>query len=271
MIPSIEEVRTYWNRRPCNIRHSPRPVGTRVYFDEVERKKYFVEPHIPGFAQFERWKDKKVLEIGCGIGTDSINFARAGADLTVVELSEQSLAVCKKRFEVYGLKACFYQGNAEALDSFLPQEQYDLIYSFGVIHHTPHPERVLQQIKRYCKPDTEIRLMVYSQWSWKILWIIMGYGKGQFWKAGELVRTYSEAQSGCPVTFYYSFRDVRRLFADFTILAIKKEHIFPYVIEKYVRHEYEKVWYFRWMPTVLFRRLERNFGWHTLVVAKMQP
>ena len=71
---SIEEVRDFWNRRPCNIRHSPKPVGTKEYFDEVEARKYFVEPHIPEFAQFQRWRGKKVLEIGCGIGTDSINF-----------------------------------------------------------------------------------------------------------------------------------------------------------------------------------------------------
>ena len=71
----IAAVREYWNSRPCNIRHSTKPVGTREYFDEVEARKYMVESHIPEFADFERWKGKKVLEIGCGIGTDTINFA----------------------------------------------------------------------------------------------------------------------------------------------------------------------------------------------------
>ncbi|MCS6894612.1 MAG: class I SAM-dependent methyltransferase, partial [Bacteroidia bacterium] len=62
----IDNVQKYWDNRPCNIRHSPKPVGTREYFDEVEKRKYFVEPHIPRFAEFPRWKGKKVLEIGCG-------------------------------------------------------------------------------------------------------------------------------------------------------------------------------------------------------------
>ena len=143
---SIGLVEKYWDDRPCNIRHSSSKIGTRQYFDEVEKRKYFVEPHIPGFAQFKRWGGKKILEIGCGIGTDSVNFARAGADLTLVELSEKSLEVCKKRFETYGLKANFYSGDAEELSSFVPVESYDLIYSFGVIHHTPHPEKVFEEI-----------------------------------------------------------------------------------------------------------------------------
>ena len=99
--PSIQTVQSYWNARPCNIRHSPLPIGTKEYFDEVEKRKYFVEPHIPGFAQFERWKGKKVLEVGCGIGTDTINFARGGALVTAVDLSEESLKIARQRAKVF--------------------------------------------------------------------------------------------------------------------------------------------------------------------------
>src|SRR5437870_2783064 len=92
---SIQEVQTYWNRRPCNILHSPKPLGTKEYFDEVEARKYFVEPHIPRFAQFEQWRGKRILEIGCGIGTDTVNFARHGAFVTAVDLSEKSLEIAR--------------------------------------------------------------------------------------------------------------------------------------------------------------------------------
>lgn len=268
---TIQRVQEYWDRRPCNIRHSPKPIGSREYFDEVEARKYFVEPHIPGFAQFEKWKGKKVLEIGCGIGTDSINFARAGAHLTAIDLSPKSLEIARQRFEVFGLQAKFYCGSAEELSLIVPLERFDLVYSFGVIHHTPHPERVFAEITKYLGPESELRIMLYSKWCWKVLWIILKYSGGAFWRAKELVRAYSEAQTGCPVTYYYSFREIRQLLLAFQILEIRKDHIFPYQIEKYVHYEYEKVWYLRWMPKRLFRWMEQKYGWHTLVTARVRP
>src|SRR5262252_4765638 len=113
----IERVRDYWNARPCNVRHSPKPVGTREYFDEVEWRKYFVESHIPTFAEFERWRGRRVLEIGCGLGTDTINFARHGAQVTAVDLTEKSLELARQRAKVFGLedRIRFVQANAERL------------------------------------------------------------------------------------------------------------------------------------------------------------
>src|SRR5229473_6938647 len=119
----IGKIRDYWDARPCNVRHSPIEVGTREYFDQVEARRYFVEPHIPAFAEFQRWRGCKVLEIGCGIGTDTMNFARAGAEVTAVDLSEKSLEVACQRAGVYGLSNIrFYHGNAEELSRFLPVE-----------------------------------------------------------------------------------------------------------------------------------------------------
>jgi 2-polyprenyl-3-methyl-5-hydroxy-6-metoxy-1,4-benzoquinol methylase len=268
---AIENVKKYWDRRPCNIRHSSKPIGTLDYFNEVEARRYFVEPHILQFAEFSRWKGKRVLEIGCGIGTDTISFARAGAKVTAVELSQKSLKIAKQRAKVFGLqdKIVFYQGDAEYLNDFIPAVPYDLIYSFGVIHHTPHPKKVIEQIQSYVRPGTTIKLMVYYRYSWKVLWILLTYGRGQFWRINELVARHSEAQTGCPVTHLYSRRQMQNLLDGFKIVDVWVDHIFPYRITDYARYNYRKVWYFRWMPKPLFQWLKQNFGWHLMVTAKV--
>jgi 2-polyprenyl-3-methyl-5-hydroxy-6-metoxy-1,4-benzoquinol methylase len=269
---TIDEVRQYWDRRPCNIRHSPQPVGTRAYFDEVEARKYYVEPHIPRFAQFERWRGKKVLEIGCGIGTDTVNFARHGAEVTAVDLSANSLAMARQRVCVYGLeeRVRFFSGSAEELTSFVPRQKYDLIYSFGVIHHTPHPERVLAEARQYAAPGSTLKIMVYHRYSWKVLWIVLGYGKGRFWHTAELVARHSEAQSGCPVTYTCSRPEARHLVesAGFRVNHLFVDHIFPYRIADYVQYRYVRAWPWSWLPQPVFRWLEKRFGWHLCLTAE---
>jgi 2-polyprenyl-3-methyl-5-hydroxy-6-metoxy-1,4-benzoquinol methylase len=269
----IGRVREYWDRRPCNIRHSTQPVGSKEYFDEVEARKYLVEPHIPGFAEFEGWRGKRVLEIGCGIGTDTINFARHGARVTSVDLSEKSLELAKQRASVYGLgdQVEFYRGNAEELSGFVPVEPYDLIYSFGVIHHTPHPERVLEELRKYARPGTTVKIMVYHRRSWKVFWILLNEGRGQFWKLRELVAKNSEAQTGCPITYTYTRREGRGLLEGhgFRVREVAVDHIFPYRIQDYVQYRYVREPYFRWMPAALFHALEERLGWHLCITAEM--
>jgi SAM-dependent methyltransferase len=249
-------VRDYWNRRPCNIRHSPAEIGSKEYFDQVEARKYMVEPHIPAFANFAHWKGKRVLEIGCGIGTDATNFARAGADYTGLELSNASLELTKRRFALFGLKGTFHLGNAEELNDIIPVEKFDLIYSFGVIHHTPNPGRVIQAAKKYLGAGSEFRLMLYAKHSWKGAMIDAGLDQ-------------PEAQSGCPIAFTYSKEEATALMHGYEVIDMQQDHIFPYVIEKYVNYEYELQPWFAAMPKEILRALERHFGWHLLIRARL--
>jgi SAM-dependent methyltransferase len=254
---SIDVVRSFWDARPCNLRHSPSPVGTRQYFDEVEARKYFVEPHIPAFADFPAWRNRRVLEIGCGLGTDGVNFARQGAHYTALELSGESLRLAQQRFELYGLKGEFYQGNAEDLTAIVPVQPFDLVYSFGVIHHTPHPEKIVASVQQYLGPQSEFRLMLYAKHSWKAYLIEAGLEQ-------------PEAQSGCPIALTYAPADIRALLQDYEILEMRQAHIFPYVIDKYVRYEYEIQPWFRAMPKALFDTLESRLGWHTLIRCRLK-
>jgi len=268
----IEQVRDFWNRRPCNIRHSTKPLGSREYFDEVEARKYLVEPHIPGFADFPRWAGKKVLEVGCGIGTDTVMFARHGAQVTCVDLSEKSLEIARQRVQLYGFadRVRFYHGSAEALSTLVPVEPYDLIYSFGVIHHTPHPDRVLHELRQYAAPGTTVKIMVYHRHSWKVFWILLTSGKGRFWHLEDIVAQHSEAETGCPVTYTYTRRGAAQWLerCGFRPREISVEHIFPYRIADYVQYRYVREWYFRWMPAVVFHGMEKRFGWHLCLTAE---
>ena len=266
----IDAVRDFWDSRPCNIRHSDKKIGEKQYFEEVEQRKYFVEPHIPRFAEFERWKGKRVLEIGCGIGTDTMNFARAGADVTAVDLSDRSLEIARERARVLGVtNVRFVNGNAERLRESLAIQPYDLVYSFGVIHHTPNPDVALRELRRYLAPDGTLKLMLYHRTSWKMLWVLLKYGKGAFWKHDALIARWSEANSGCPVTYTFTRRELERLLDDtgYVIDSMFIDHIFAWSIPEYVQHRYRKVWYFRALPQSALRLLEQRFGWHLCVTA----
>lgn len=231
-----------------------------------------MEPHIPAFAEFARWKGKWVLEMGCGIGTDTMNFARAGAFVTAVDLSSRSLEVATQRAEVLGLsdRIRFYHVDGENLSLVVPPREYDLIYSFGVVHHTPNPEAMIAEFRRFAKTGGTLKLMVYHRYSWKVLWVLLGYGKGRFWKLPQLVAKYSEAQTGCPVTYTYSRTEARSLIEPygFRKRSVQIAHIFPYRVADYVQYRYVKAWYFRRMPDRLVHALEKRFGGHLLLTAE---
>jgi 2-polyprenyl-3-methyl-5-hydroxy-6-metoxy-1,4-benzoquinol methylase len=268
-----KDVNKYWNDRPCNIRHSKKEFCSREYFNEVEEKKYFVEPHIPKFAEFNKWQGKRVLEIGGGIGTDSINFARNGAKLTIVEFSEKSLEICKKRFEVFGLKAEFYLGDVEKLEEILPpMQRFDLIYSFGVIHHTPNPNLAFEQIRKYMDVNTELRVMLYSKISYKLFWVMMENDVKHMSNMEDLIRKNAEAQYDCPVAYTYTFKEIGDMLnkCDINVEKIWKDHIFSYSIPEYKDNKYVKDKYWKDVDPKLFKQFEDELGWHTMFIAKIK-
>ena len=270
---TIAAVRDYWDRRPCNIRHSNQEVGTREYFEGVRARKYFVEPHIPGFAQFDRWKGKRVLDAGCGIGTDTIEFARAGAHVTAVDLSLVSLLLLQRRVLAYGVapRVDGYMADLERLADTVPVAPYDLIYSFGVVHHTPRPGLALRQLTAYAGPETELRLMLYHRLSTKALGLLRYWRPGMAWD--DAVARQSEAQSGCPVTHTYTRGMARRLLRQtgWQVLEMHVAHIFPYRIPDYREYRYVRAFPWSHVPRPLFRWLESRLGWHLLMVARRQP
>jgi len=267
----IEKIKKYWNNKPCNINHSLYEIGTKEYFDEIEKKKYFVEPHIKEFADFSKWKNKEVLELGCGIGTDSINFARTGAKLTIIELSDKSLEICKNRFKLYNLNATFICGNIEKISEYINNKKFDLIYSFGVIHHTIEPKKVINEIYNLLKEDGEFRFMVYSKISYKLFWLMMENNIKDLSYGLKYICNQSESQENCPMTHIYDFDDIRNNLLDerFNILKMWKDHIFIYDIENYKKNIYIKDIYWKYISNDEIKKIANELGWHTMVIAKL--
>ena len=255
---TIQAVKEFWDARPCNVRHSDQPRGTREYFEEVERKKFTAEPHIPAFCEFDRWRGKRVLEIGCGIGTMAKNFAAHGAEYTGVELSGESLALTRQRFDVYQLPGTFYQCNAEQLTDTVPVEAYDLVFTWGVIHHSPNPGRILEQARSYMRSGTTLKVMVYASNSWKNYMIEAGMDQ-------------PEAQWGCPIAYTYTEQELIRMVGPgFWNMTVTQDHIFPFQIEPYKQGQYLRQPWFESMSPDMFRVLERRLGWHLMLTAEKQ-
>lgn len=159
-----EAVRAFWQEHPCGTKFSDAEMGTREFFERVERHRYEKEWHIPQAAEFAKTKGLRVLEIGCGMGTDGAQFAKAGADYTGVDLTEAAIELARKRFELSGLRGEFRVADAEQLD--FPDESFDLVYSHGVLHHTPDISAAVREIHRVLKPGGRAIVMLYHRGSY---------------------------------------------------------------------------------------------------------
>lgn len=271
---TIQDVKQFWDERPCNVRHSEIDIDTDPvgYSRAVSAKKFKVEPHLLKFMEPDRWARRWVLDVGCGIGTTSIALEEAGAAVIGVDLSSQSLDIARKRATALGLKTAFREGNIEKLREYVNPFPFSMVLAWGVIHHTPDPQKALKTLRKYGDLHTTYKIMLYHRVSWKALWILLTYGRGQFWRWGELLQRHSEAQSGCPVTHSYTRKSAHALLesAGYEIMSMAVEHIFPYQVMSYIQGLYIKEWYWRLMPLSVFRWLERRLGWHLLIEARLK-
>ncbi len=266
---SIADVQQYWDARPCNIRHSPKPVGSREYFDEVEARKYLVEPHIPAFAEFERWAGKRVLEVGCGIGTDSINFARAGAELTAVDLSSESLRIAEQRAEVMGVadRIRFVQANAEELTSALDERA---VRPRLLVRRRPPHAASRAGARGDPRADGAGRDAEADGLPPPLVEGLLDRRRAGARPLLEDGRARREALRGADRLPGHVQLHARSRAASSSSGAASAsrtchvDHVFPYRIRDYVEYRYVKEPYFRWMPEPLFRAFERRFGWHLL-------
>ena len=232
-------VRKFWGTRPCGVTHSLAPIGSHEFFRETEEHRFRIhtdwdQPFLKESVAFEKYTGKKVLEVGCGIGVDALQWAKSGNSVVALDYNMPSCQLTRDRFEDAGAGVACINGDAENLP--FPDASFDIVYSFGVLHHTPGTEKAIREVHRCVKPGGKAIVMLYYKWSAMVLGeVLWGWGirRGGLWKTGSMAKVlsrYTEWDSQGegninPLTKAYSKREIRRMFKHFRDVEIELHYL----------------------------------------------
>jgi SAM-dependent methyltransferase len=213
-----EEVRRYWEDDPCGAAHGTAREGTPEFFTQVAAKRDALEPFIADYADFASARGKDVLEIGVGVGSDFIRFVRAGARATGVDLTEHAIDLVRRRLELEGLEADLRQADAERLP--FADASFDIVYSWGVLHHTPDTDRAIAEAQRVLKPGGRLCVMLYARYSWLAfgLWARHALLRGRPQRSlSDVIAAHMESTG----TRAYTRKELRQRFAQLEDLRVE--------------------------------------------------
>lgn len=266
--PTVNAVRAYWEQAAC---------GEDLYLHgsellDYERQaieRYRLEPYIREFAEFDRYRGRRVLEIGVGTGADHEQFARAGAELVGIDLTDRAIDHTRRRLRLRGLSSDLRRGSAEKLE--LPDDSVDLVYSWGVLHHVAvDVPRVVRELLRVLKPGGEAKVMIYHKHSivGYMLWMRYALARGRIWTS--LADVYAQHLES-PGTRAYTRDEARALFAAFDVEEIRAVLTHADLLTSPVGQRHRgraltlarKVW-----PRCLISKLLPNHGLFLLVRAR---
>lgn len=257
-----DQAQDQWDNNPCGSHYAKTTErNTLEWYLEIERFRYGeYAPWMPKTIEFSRHAGESVLEIGGGMGTDLAQFAMHGAKVTDIDLSAGHLAHAQENFRLRGLKGEFVHHDAETLP--FPDDSFDLVYSIGVIHHTPNTQQVVNEIHRVLKPGGKVIIMVYAENSlhyWHGLVTELGLRQGllESFSMGEIMSRHVEIteNEARPLVKVYTKRRLARLFSRFERIAIGQYQM--------VREEVPRA--LRWIPPSVMGRL---CGWFLVLKAR---
>lgn len=212
-----ERVRDFWNEASCGESLYLQG-GDRAGYEAQARARYELEPYIFELARFDETQGKRVLEIGVGLGADHQMFAAAGAELYGIDLTERAIAHTRQRLAVFGLSSQLAVGDAEHLD--FPDESFDIVYSWGVLHHSPDTPQAVSEVYRVLKRGGVARVMIYHTWSLVgfMLWLrYAALGLRPWLTLAQIYARYLES----PGTKAYTVAQARAMFAAFEQVHIR--------------------------------------------------
>lgn len=256
-----DEVQNQWDRDACGSHYvKGAQEGTLEWYLEAERYRYGVYgPWMPQLMEFAAHRGKKLLEVGAGLGTDHAQFATNGALTTDLDLSSGHLEHAKRNFRLRGLNGEFRHGDAENMP--FADGTFDVVYSNGVIHHTPNTARVVDEMHRVLKPGGRIIIMVYAENSlhyWRNLFYSIGIEQGKLNRVsmGDIMSESVElSEHGSkPLVKVYTRSRLMNMFHRFENRAIWQRQMVPE----------ERPRLLRGMPVTM---LERIMGWNLIIKA----
>jgi len=247
-VATIHEVREYWERHIHDLDITRHPVGSRGFFGDLDQYHFEKLHHLPRLVNFYGWRDRIVLEVGCGAGVDLARFAKGGAHVIGVDLAESAIALAKANFAQQGLPGRFQVADAERLPFF--DNTFDLVYAHGVVQYTAHPQQLADECYRVLRPGGQAIFQVYNRVSWLNA-------------LSKLMKVGLEHEDA-PALKKFSAGEYRRLLGRFRDVRMVPER-FP------VRSRLHRGWkgalyngLFVGAFNALPRPLVRRFGWHLL-------
>jgi SAM-dependent methyltransferase len=261
-----QKAREQWTHDPAGAVYGRgHEFGTREFFDEVERHRYEeYAPWMPEVMGFSDFAGQRLLEVGCGMGTDLLQFARAGANVTGVDLTPRSVETSRHHLSLYGQTGNFALTDAENLP--FANGSFDVVYSNGVLHHTPDTAGAVREIHRVLRPGGLARVMLYYRDSWNY-WIEIilhrGLLRGQLLRgqtAADIMSRHVEVNEGegRPLVKVYSRRQARELFSMFTEVKIQ--------VRQLTTNDFYFLGYL--IPQKLVNVLGRRIGWNVIISAR---
>lgn len=258
--------REQWGQDPCGAETArEHDLGTREFFDEVERNRYEeYAPWMPALMGFDQFAGASLLEIGCGMGTDLLQFARGGALCTGIDLTPRSIEITRHRFALYAQPGSFMISDGERLP--FRSNVFDVVYSNGVLHHTPDTEGAIREIHRVLRPGGITKVMLYHRNSlnyWVEIVLRRGLLGGEYLRGRSSeeimsrVIEFSEHEAR-PLVKVYSRKQARAMFENFAEVKID--------VEQLTRAE------LRFLAPIVtdsfFDRLRHKVGWNVIITAR---